>query len=51
MKKVLEALYYQSRRELTEMQKSKMSLTDRVHYEKALTNLEAMKLIIDQSNF
>lgn len=50
MKQVLNSLYWIAKNDLDKMKKSEMSLSQRVHYEKALSSLATMKLIIDNSN-
>jgi hypothetical protein len=48
MYKVIISLYYQAKNNLTSMKVSEMSLSDRIKYEKALTELDAMKQLIDR---
>lgn len=43
MKQVLISLFYSSKNNLDKMEKSKMRLSDRIAYEKALTQIEIMK--------
>lgn len=48
MKQVIKNLQYEAKRELWKMQKSKMSLADRIAYEKALEKLELMMYLLDK---
>lgn len=50
MKEVINKIYWDAKSNLGQMQLSKMSLKDRVKYEKGLAQLEAMKRIIDAVN-
>ena len=47
MKQLINQLYYYAKTDLEKMKKSNMTLCERIKYEKALTNLEAMKKVID----
>lgn len=49
MKQIIKNLYWDAQRELNKMQKSKMSLSDRVAYEKALEKLELALTLLNQS--
>lgn len=51
MKSVIDNLYRSAKNDLNEMQKSQMSLKDRIKYERALANLDAMKQIVDQFTY
>lgn len=51
MKEVLNSLYYSAVNNLSNMKKSEMSLSERVHYEKAMAQLDAMKRILDKYTF
>ncbi len=48
MKSVINSLYYSAWNNLASMKKSEMKLSERIKYEKALTQLDAMKQIINQ---
>lgn len=48
MKEVINSLYQSATYSLQSMKKSEMTLCERVHYEKALAQLDAMKRIIDK---
>lgn len=47
MKQLINGLYYDAKSTLDKMKRSDMTLCERIKYEKALTNLEAMKRVID----
>lgn len=51
MKQVIINLYHNAIWNLANMKKSEMSLSDRIKYEKALSQLETIKLILDNYNF
>lgn len=46
MKDIAFQLYYDARNNLLRMQKAKMSLSDRIAYEKAIVQLETMERIL-----
>lgn len=48
MKQIIKNLHWDAKRQLERMQKSKMSLADRIAYEKALEKLELMTLLLDK---
>jgi len=48
MKNVIDNLYYSAVNNLQSMRKSDMTLCERIKYEKALTQLDAMKRILDK---
>lgn len=50
MKTVVNSLYWSAVDNLQSMKKSEMTLCERIKYEKALAQLDAMKKIIDQYN-
>lgn len=50
-KNIINSHYHSARNNIVSIQKSKMALSDRIYYEKALVHLEAMKLIIDKYSF
>lgn len=50
MKQLIKDLYYESQRDLNNIKKSKMALSDRLLLEKALVRLEDMKKIMDYCN-
>ncbi len=49
MKQILHNLYWQGMDELRRMKKAKMSLADRISYEKAIVYMETLKKLIDSS--
>lgn len=49
MKQIIKDIYWEARKELMKMQKSKMSLADRIAYEKALEKMEFIRTLIDRS--
>lgn len=51
MKQTMLYLYYQAVRNLESMRKSDMTLSERIKYEKALAQLDAMKRILDTAQF
>lgn len=50
MKQVITNLYWEAIRELEKMHKTKMLLSDRIAFEKALVQLDAIKKILDYSS-
>lgn len=50
MKSVINELYYAAINNLSAMKKSDMTLCERIKYEKALAQLDAMKRILDKYN-
>lgn len=49
MKQIIKDLYWETRKELQKIQKSKMSLSDRIAYERALERLDFINRLINQS--
>jgi hypothetical protein len=51
MKQVVLDLYWSARTNLQSMEVSKMKLSDRIKYEKALVQMDSIQQIIDKFNF
>lgn len=48
MKDLLNSLYWDIERDLKSMQVSKMTLCERIKYEKAMVNLKTLKNVVDK---
>ncbi len=48
MEYAIKQLYWNTKNELNKMKKGNMKMADRIAWEKAITNLEAIKVLIDR---
>ena len=49
MKNLMQNIYWDAERNLEDMKKSNMTLTERIKYEKAMVQLRMLKTLIDKS--